>query len=384
MKKRKVLALFCSAALAVSMLAGCQSGEGNGEGGTDAQGEEQQGEENAADPSSPAGYYQYTYDVEGLGSWVNYIHLYEESSIGQVFYAGYASNQVTVAGTYEVTEEPCDYKVYMTREDQESDTDGSKMSEGSADYTITFTGFDGSDLGSCAYDGEYIYNDTTGVSGTGAENVAFQKDPDGMDSKYGQADSGYKGEVGVPYLSAVLPEDDTCTVALNHNGTYTDLMDVLVEGTWEMSDEGKTFTLTPEDEGDTGATLVLSDDGTTATYTPDGGTAQTLTVDTTKEVTYLFSAVIPAAENNTGADVTCSLNCYSDKSCEVVISAFGTDMVLDQGTYEVSAEGTATVHLDTAGDLTSEVIDNLPSIVVSYAGTPIGDINATLAFTQVQ
>lgn len=67
-----------------------------------------------------------------------------------------------------------------------------------------------------------------------------------------------------------------------------------------------------------------------------------------------------------------------------MISAYGTDMVLDQGTYEVSAEGTATVHLDTAGDLTSEVIDNLPSVVVSYAGTPIGDVNATLAFTQVE
>ena len=47
-------------------------------------------------------------------------------------------------------------------------------------------------------------------------------------------------------------------------------------------------------------------------------------------------------------------------------------------------KGTATVHLDTAGDLTSEVIDNLPSIVVSYTGTPIGDINATLAFAMTE
>ena len=380
MKKRKAAALFFCGALAVSMLAGCSQGETAGEEKTGAEEEAQTGADSEADPSSPAGYYQYTYDVEGLGTWVNYIHLYEESSIGQVFYAGYASNQVTVAGTYEVTEASCDYSVYMTREDQEADS----ITDGSADYTITFTAFDGTDLGSCAYDGEYIYNDTTGVAGTGAENVAFQRDPEGMDSKYGQADSGYSGEVGVPYLSAVSPDDETCTVALNHNGTYTDLMNVLVEGTWEMSDDGKTFTLTPEDEGDTGVTVVLSDDGTTATYTPDGGEAVTLNVDTSKEITYLFSAVIPADQNTTGADVTCSLNCYGDSTCEVVISAYGTDMVLDQGTYEVGAEGTATVHLDTAGDLTSEVIDNLPSVVVSYAGTPIGDVNATLAFTQVE
>lgn len=378
MKKRKVAALFFCGALAVSMLAGCSQGQTGGDDKADA--EDDKKAEAEADPSDPAGYYQYSYEVEGMGTWVNYIHLYEESSIGQVFYAGFASNQITVAGTYEITEAPCDYSVYMTREDQEGD----KLTDGSADYTITFKGFDGADLGSCAYDGEYIYNDTTGVAGTGAENVAYQKDPEGMDSKYGQADSGYKGEVGVAYLSAVSPDDETCTVKLNHNGTYEDLMDVLVEGTWTMSDDGKTFTLTPDDEGDTAATLVLSDDGTTATYTPDGGTAVTLNVDTQKAVSYCFAAVIPAAENNTGADVDIKLNCYGDSTCEVIISAYGVDMPLDQGTYEVSAEGTATVHLDTAGDLTSEVIDNLPSIVVSYTGTPIGDINATLAFAMTE
>ena len=383
MKKRKLMALFCSAALAVSMLAGCGSDTGNADAGNDAQNEEEQQGEDAGgnDPANPAGYYQYTYEVEGLGTWVNYIHLYEESSIGQVFYAGYASNQVTVAGTYEVTEAESDYSVFMTREDQEAD----KLTDGSADYTITFKGFDGSDLGSCAYDGEYIYNDTTGVSGTGAENVAFQRDPEGMDSKYGQADSGYQGEAGVPYLSAVNPADETCTIALNHNGTYTDLMDILVEGTWEMSEDGKTFTLTPEDEGDTGATVVLSDDGATATYTPDGGEAVTVNIDTSKEVTYLFSAVIPADQNATGAEVTCSMNCYSDKSCEVVISAFGTDMSLDQGTYEVSADGSASFHMNTAGDLTTAPDESgMPAVTVSYTGTPIGDVNASLAFTQVE
>lgn len=123
---------------------------------------------------------------------------------------------------------------------------------------------------------EFLKRLSAGVAGTGAENCVFQKDPEGMDSKYGQADSGYKGEAGVAYLSAVSPDDETCMVTLNHNGTYEDLMDILIEGTWTMSDDSKTFTLTPEDGEDTAATLVLSDDGTTAVYTPDGGEDATL------------------------------------------------------------------------------------------------------------
>ena len=92
MKMKKLLALFCCGALALSAFAGCGSeGTDSGDGGDSKQ------EADANDPAKPAGYYQYSYEVEGLGTWVNYIHLYEESSIGQVFYAGYASNQVTFA-----------------------------------------------------------------------------------------------------------------------------------------------------------------------------------------------------------------------------------------------------------------------------------------------
>ena len=370
MKMKKLLALFCCGALALSAFAGCGSeGTDSGDGGDSKQ------EADANDPTKPAGYYQYSYEVEGLGTWVNYIHLYEESSIGQVFYAGYASNQITFAGTYEIEKTPCDYSVAMDRKQSEA----GEKTDGTADYTITFTAFDGTDLGSCGYDGEYIYNDTTGVAGTGAENCAFQRDPEGLDGKYGQADSGYQGEVGVAYLEAVSPDDETCTVKLNHNGTYEDMIDVLVEGTWTMGEDGKTYTLTPDSDSDTGATLVVSDDGSSATYTPDGGTAVTLTIDTSKPVAVVFETVIPADQNGIGQDVDCWINCYNDNTCELYISAYGVELALDQGTYETNDDASIAFQFDTMGTVTSVNTDGTNTVDISFAGAPgVGDINTTL------
>ena len=374
MKRKKLLALLCCGLLSLSMLAGCGSDDTQNDGG-------EPKTESKADPSDPAGYYQYSYDVEGLGLWVNYIHLYEESSIGKVFYAGYASNQITMAGTYEIEEASCDYSVYMTREDSQND----KITDGTADYTITFKSFDGTELGSCAYDGEYIYNDTEGVSGTGAENCAFAKDLEGMDSKYGQADSGYGGEVGVAYLKAYLESDETCTVSLNHDGTYSDMMEVEVVGTWEQSEDGKTYTLTPDSDSDTGATLVISEDGTSATYTPEGGQEVTLKIDTSKPVVVKFATVIAGEDNDLGQDVDCYLNCYSDNTCEVFISAYGVEMSLDKGTYETNSDAAIVMHFDNLGDITSTAADGSGTVQFSYTGAPgVGDINTTLTQTDAE
>lgn len=363
MKGKKLLALLCCGMMALSVFAGCGKDEGKKEEGKT---------EAKADPADPAGYYQYSYDVEGLGLWVNYIHLYEESSLGKVFYAGYASNQIAMAGTYEIEKKSCDYNVTMKREDE-------KTTEGTADYTITFKGFDGSDLGSCAYDGEYIYNDTTGVSGTGAENCAFKKDMEGMDSKFGQADSGYGGEKGIAYLKAYSEEDETCTVSLNHDGSYSDMMTVEVVGTWTRGEDGKTYTLKPDSDSDTGATLVVAEDGASVTYTPDGGAAVTLKIDQSKPVAVKFAGVIPEAA--AGKDVDCYINCYNDKSCEVFISAFGVEMSLDKGTYENASDGNFQFKFDTSGEIASVASDDGQKVQFKFAGAPIGDIDVELVQT---
>ena len=371
MKGKKFLALLCCGVMALSIFAGCGDNKDEKKEGGDAK------TETKADPTDPAGYYQFSYDAEGLGLWVNYIHLYEESSIGKVFYAGYASNQITMAGTYEIEKKSCDYAVCMTRADQEADP--KKMTEGTADYTITFKSFDGTELGSCGYDGEYIYNDTEGVAGTGAENCAFAKDAEGMDSKYGQADSGYQGEKGIAYLKAYLESDETCSVSLNHDGTYSDMMTVEIVGKWEQGEDGKTYTLTPDSDSDTAATLVIADDGASATYTPEGGEAATLKIDQTKPVSLKFSAVIPADSNGTGADVDCWINCYGDKSCEVFISAFGVELALDKGTYETDADANTTFHFETAGDIVSVAGDDGMEVPFKFTGAPgVGDIDVTL------
>ena len=71
MKAKKLLAFLCCATLALSVLAGC--GKGTDEPKTDGT-KDQTETEAKGDPADPAGYYQFSYDVEGLGLWVNYLH----------------------------------------------------------------------------------------------------------------------------------------------------------------------------------------------------------------------------------------------------------------------------------------------------------------------
>lgn len=345
MKGKKFLAMLCGCLLVVAMLAGCG-------GKDDADSKKTDSADNGAvsgDVSDPAGYYQWTYDVEGLGTWVNYIHLYEESSIGSVYYMGVASNQMTQAGTYEIVNEKCDYEVAFERA---AEGEEQKMEKGSADYTIVFTSFDGAEMGRCAYDGTYIYNDTENVCATGCEKVRMTKDPDGLDGKYGQADSGYQGEVGIAYLTAKNPEDETCTVTMNHNGTYADLIgEYEVDGTWELSADKKTYTLTPDDASDTGATVVVSDAGDSATYTPDGGEAVELAIDTKKAASISLKG--GAHSDTMGLDIDVEMACYADKTCELIISMGPAAVPLDQGTYSVEEDGSIKFTMDTLGELTA-------------------------------
>ncbi len=379
MKAKKLLAMLCCGALALSVLAGCGGSGDDKKGETQKQETEKEDEKKEeatkTDPSDPVGYYQFSYEVEGNGLWVNYIHLYDETSIGKVFYAGYASNQIAIAGTYEIEEKSCDYKVHMTREDVLDDKEGKNKKEGTADYTITFYSFDGVELGSCAYDGEYIYNDTETISGTGAEQVAFLRDVEGLDSKYGQASSGYGGEKGMPYVKAYSEADETCTVTLNHDSTYSDMMEMEVVGTWAKEADGVTYTLTPDSESDTAAVLVVSEDGMSATYTPDGGEAAELKIKKKKPVAFKYAAVIAGADNTLGMDIDCWINCYSDKTCEAFIGTHGVEMAIDAGTYENSTDGAITFHFEKGGDMSS---DNIDEIAFTCADTPAGDIGATL------
>ncbi|HIR71513.1 MAG TPA: hypothetical protein IAA55_09560, partial [Candidatus Pullilachnospira gallistercoris] len=139
------------------------------------------------------------------------------------------------------------------------------------------------------------------------------------------------------------------------------------------------YTLTPDSDSDTGATLVVSDDGSSATYTPEGGTAVTLTIDTSKPVAVVFETVIPADQNGIGQDVDCWINCYNDNTCELYISAYGVELALDQGTYETNEDASMSFQFDTMGAISSVNTDGTNTVDISFAGAPgVGDINTTL------
>ena len=179
----------------------------------------------------------------------------------------------------------------------------------------------------------------------------------------------------MPYVKAYSEADETCTVTLNHDSTYSDMMEMEVVGTWAKEADGVTYTLTPDSESDTAAVLVVSEDGMSATYTPDGGEAAELKIDKKKPVAFKYAAVIAGADNTLGMDIDCWINCYSDKTCEAFIGTHGVEMAIDAGTYENSTDGAITFHFEKGGDMSS---DNIDEIAFTCAGTPAGDIGATL------
>ena len=217
------------------------------------------------------GRYVFSFFAEGYGEYTYYLHFYPEAPVlGAVFYAGFSNNGVNFAGTYEVEQKDYTYSCYADRDAMT--TEGAPLQEGTVPYTITFYDFQGNEIESCGYDGDILYNDLTTIAGTGSSPVLYHHDTD-PNSQYAEI---YKAEAGVTYLEFVDPADDSCTVTLYHNQTYTDLMGIMIEGIWAMAegtDGGYDYTLTSYDNTDTSAILAVAADVKTAVYTPDGGTA---------------------------------------------------------------------------------------------------------------
>ena len=71
-------------------------------------------------------------------------------------------------------------------------------------------------------------------------------------------------------LSLINPEDDTVILELKVNGKYDDLVVLYVEGTYAMNADQTVITLTPDSEGDAGATVTKNEDGTYTYVSTDG------------------------------------------------------------------------------------------------------------------
>ncbi|NMA67414.1 MAG: hypothetical protein GX957_14470, partial [Clostridiaceae bacterium] len=213
---------------------------------------------------------------------------------------------------------------------------------------------------------------------SGSAPVYFKPD---LENQY--ADK-YEGEIGVPYLEFVADEDNTSTLVLAHNKTYTDLVGAMIEGTWSVAlnaDGGYDFTLTPYDSTDTGAVVSVSADHTTCTYTPEGGEPVAMTNSSgNKKVAHFFEGTVTIAAY--GIDAEAILNLYDDNTLDVTVSVQGNSMVLDEGTYVLEGH-TFTFDFNSAEDAKSKV-DGTGTLTVPFkiSGTKIGDVDTVLTLNR--
>ncbi len=364
--KKRLSALLLSAALATSVFAGYSVVNAE-----------------EADPMAKIteGYYSYAYDVEGIGTFPYYFHFYEEQPVlGSVFYAGFAMNQITFAGTYTVEEKEFEYACFATRE--EAEVEGAVPPTGTAPYTITFYDWDGNEMDSCGFDGDILYQDMDVVSGIGAGPAYYHHDTEGEASKLAEF---YEAEVGMTYFEFMAVEEETSTIALYHNGTYLDLVNLLVEGTWTMeeSEEGLVYRLTPETESDIPATLTVAADKMTATYALDGeeGIAMINTAEAGPKAAMTLAGTAPIpGQDDVSADLVGTL--YEDGTCTLIATAFGQEIPLDAGTYSVAEDGyTITFQFDAAGEIVSTLGEAGVEIHYVQAGTALSDVDTTLVVT---
>ena len=320
-------------------------------------------------------YFAYGYDV---GFFIDYFfHFYDEvPGLGRVFYAGFAVNQITFTGTYEVLAEEKEYACWPDRATQEAAEEGATAPTGTAPYTVVFYDFDGNEIDRCAMDAEHIYNDMPNLSAIGADANAFVLDTDPENSKFA---ADYENEQAVALLSLIDPDDDTATLDLKVNGKYDDLVVFYVEGTYAMNEDQSEIVLTPDDESDEGATLTLNEDGT-YTYVSTDGTEVTLVAVTGPEIVYEFKGVIgvPGMEG-VNADLICDL--ISDGTMTIFADFMGNKMDIDQGTYDIDMTTYSfNFHFENAGDITSYFDENGMLFDYAAASELFGDIAQTLTF----
>jgi len=82
-----------------------------------------------------------------------------------------------------------------------------------------------------------------------------------------------------------------------------------------------------------------------------------------------------------GTAAIISLYMYDDGSAKSTMSAFGTEMDLDQGTWEAVNQYTFSFKMSSAGEMMSELGEaGLPEIHYVHVGTQIGDMDVILTY----
>jgi len=342
--------------------------------------DEQQPAEPAPSDLSPAeqivnSYYAYYYYPSTDFLMDYFFHFYDEvPGIGKVYYAGFALNQIVYSGTYEVVEEPHDYACWATREEQDAAAEGASAPAGTAPYTINFYDFDGNLMDSCGFDGQNLYMDMENINGVGAEANVFTLDTDPENSVLA---AEYASEQAPSLVSLIDPNDETATLELLINGRYKDMVIFAVDGTYAANNDLTEFTLTPNSASDNGATVTKNEDGS-YTYKSTDGTEVSMTEVSTVTTLYTYKGLVPVPGSESEGDLIAELK--SDSTIRLYASAFGSEMDLDAGTYEVDmTTRSITLTFDHAGEITTYSDDAGMHFDYAASGLELfGDVESTL------
>lgn len=346
---KKAFSLILALAM-VFTLAACNN---NADSQTESPSPEQSESGESAAPEANAltdGYFTYGYAVEGMGDMVRYLHFYEDIGLGGIcFYASSGGGGTqSVIGFYTVEDKPFDYSCWATREERNSE--GAGQTAGTAPQTITLTGVNGDTLGSVGYDGQYIYVGDENVSAfviADARNMRF-----GHDTENAYPDA-YAAEVGQLLLKVHADGDTTSFLEIYHNGTYSDMVNMMIEGAYTYAEAGgvKTYTLTPDDSGESPASLTIAADGS-ITYTAGDGSATAMVEDVEKTLFLALAGPVTQTEYNMEAAYT--MNLYEDGSCELVVDLAGNAVAVDTGSYVTDASYDLVFTMGLLGELTAK------------------------------
>lgn len=335
-----------------------------------------------AEEKSPAGqYYSYGFSAEGYGGFVFYFHFYENDPVlGSVFYAGLSNNRINFAGLYTVEEAPYEYACFA---DRDTVVNNGEKTTGTAPYTIHFLDWNGEEFDKCGWDGEVLYNDCQVITGSGSGPMLYHLDTEG---KYQEK---YDEEAGQSYMSFVAVDDPTCTVGLNHNKTYTDMMVYFIDGNWAISDGedgAKVYTLSPFDETEDTVSLTVAADQKTAVYTNADGEAVEMVNAAQQGPAALYGGEGTFHVETYNADAAVTTTLYDDGTCTVSAAIYGNNADIDQGTYTMNEDHSITFQFENAGELVAKLDMSVGTIVLNYvnAETPLGAMEVVLPLGRVE
>ena len=335
-----------------------------------------------AEEKMPAGqYYAYSFSAEGYGDYVFYFHFYENDPVlGSVFYAGLSNNRINFAGLYTVEEAAYEYACYPDRDTVVGN--GDKLT-GTAPYTIHFLDWNGSEFDKCGWDGEILYNDCRVITGSGSGPMFYHLDAEG---KY---QTKYDEEAGVSYLNFVSADDPTCTVSLNHNKTYSDMMMYFIDGNWAIADGengAKVYTLTPFDDTEETVSLTVAADQKTAVYRDAEGTETELVNASSQgpQAVYAGEGTFHVAQYK--ADAAVAVTLYDDASCTMTAAVYGNTADIDRGTYTMNEDHSITFQFENAGEIVAKLDMSVVTVVLNYvnAETPLGAMEVALPLAAVE